>query len=58
MLAYGFSGHGFKLAPAVGRILAQTVLGETPDIDLAAYHHGRFEEGTLLTGTYGIGSNS
>ena len=58
VLAYGFSGHGFKLAPAVGRILAQTVLGETPDVDIAAYHHGRFEDGALLTGTYGIGSIS
>ena len=58
VLAYGFSGHGFKLAPAVGRILAQTVLCETADIDIPAYYHGRFEEGTLLTGTYGIGSNS
>ena len=58
VLAYGFSGHGFKLAPAVGKVLAQTVLGETPDIDIAAYHHGRFEDGALLTGTYGIGSIS
>ena len=58
VLAYGFSGHGFKLAPAVGKILAQTVLGETPDVDIAAYHHGRFDDGALLTGTYGIGSIS
>ena len=58
VLAYGFSGHGFKLAPAVGKILAQTVLGKTPDVDIAAYHHGRFEDGALLTGTYGIGSIS
>ncbi|MDE0002487.1 MAG: FAD-binding oxidoreductase [Rhodospirillaceae bacterium] len=57
-LAYGFSGHGFKLAPAVGKVLAQTVLGEAPDVDIAAYHHGRFQEGSLLTGTYGIGSIS
>ena len=58
VLAYGFSDDGFKLAPAVGKILAQTVLGETPDVDIAAYYHGRFEDGTLLTGTYGIGSIS
>lgn len=58
VLAYGFSGHGFKLAPAVGKILAQTVLGEAPDVDIAAYHHGRFDDGALLTGTYGIGSIS
>ena len=58
VLAYGFSGHGFKLAPAVGKILAQTVLGEASDVDIAAYHHGRFDDGALLTGTYGIGSIS
>ena len=58
VLAYGFSGHGFKLAPAVGKVLAQTVLGEAPDVDIAAYRHGRFEVGALLTGTYGIGSIS
>ena len=58
VLAYGFSGHGFKLAPAVGKVLAQTVLGETPDVNIAAYHHGRFDDGALLTGTYGIGSIS
>ena len=27
LVAYGFSGHGFKLAPIVGRVLAQAALG-------------------------------
>ena len=58
VLAYGFSGHGFKLAPAVGKVLAQTVLDEAPDVDISAYRHGRFKDGVLLTGTYGIGSIS
>ena len=57
-VAYGFSGHGFKLAPAVGRVLAQSVLGLVPDVDIAPYRLGRFAEGKLLTGAYGIGSIS
>ncbi|MFQ5755641.1 MAG: NAD(P)/FAD-dependent oxidoreductase [Acidiferrobacterales bacterium] len=57
-VGYGFSGHGFKLAPAIGRVLAQTILGQTPDVDLQPYRLGRFAEGELLSGAYGIGSIS
>jgi glycine/D-amino acid oxidase-like deaminating enzyme len=57
-VAFGFSGHGFKLAPAIGRMLAKTVLGETPEIDLYPYRLGRFAAGEWLTGAYGIGSIS
>jgi sarcosine oxidase, subunit beta len=57
-VAFGFSGHGFKLAPALGRCLAQTVLGEPLDVDLHPYRLSRFEDGELLTGSYGIGSIS
>ena len=32
-VANGFSGHGFKLAPAIGSMLAQAVTGETSDFD-------------------------
>jgi FAD-dependent oxidoreductase domain-containing protein 1 len=34
-LANGFSGHGFQHAPAVGRHLAELILGLTPSLDLA-----------------------
>ena len=57
-LAYGFSGHGFKMAPAIGRCVAQSVLGEAPDVDLEAYRPARFEEKALLLGAYGAGSIS
>jgi glycine/D-amino acid oxidase-like deaminating enzyme len=57
-LAYGFSGHGFKLAPALGEVLAQAALGLETDVDLAPYRLERFAEGDLLTGAYGIGSIS
>jgi glycine/D-amino acid oxidase-like deaminating enzyme len=58
ILAYGFSGHGFKLAPALGKVLAQSALGLPQDVDLSPYCLGRFAEGELLTGSYGIGSIS
>ncbi len=32
---YGFSGHGFKFAPLIGKLLAELVLGERPSFDLS-----------------------
>ncbi len=58
MVNFGFSGHGFKLAPAIGKVQAQTVLGQTTDVDIGGYGLDRFETGRLLTGAYGIGSIS
>ncbi len=57
-VAFGFSGHGFKLAPAVGKALAQDLLGQPTVVPLAPYRLGRFAEGELLRGAYGIGSIS
>lgn len=58
MLAFGFSGHGFKLAPAVGLTLAQSALGLPRDVDIGPYGLARFAAGELLTGAYGVGSIS
>ena len=41
-VAAGFSGHGFMLAPAIGRRLADLALGHHPDPDLAAFSLARF----------------
>jgi sarcosine oxidase subunit beta len=41
--ACGFSGHGFMQSPAVGRALAEEILGLTPSLDLAPYRLSRFE---------------
>jgi sarcosine oxidase subunit beta len=43
--ACGFSGHGFMQSPAVGRAVAEEILGESPSIDLTPYRLSRFEEG-------------
>ncbi|EJN00326.1 FAD-binding oxidoreductase [Herbaspirillum sp. YR522] len=55
---FGFSGHGFKLSPAVGRILAQQALGMPTDVSLAPYSIERFASGKLLVGKYGSGAVS
>ncbi len=58
MVNFGFSGHGFKLAPAIGKVQAQTVLGLDTDVDISGYGLDRFETGKLLVGAYGVGSIS
>jgi len=58
VVGYGFSGHGFKLAPMVGRILAQEALGLPTDVSLDAYSIERFRTGALLRGKYGVGAVS
>ncbi len=58
VVGYGFSGHGFKLSPGVGRVLAQEALGLKTDVLLAPYALERFRKGALLTGRYGVGAVS
>jgi sarcosine oxidase subunit beta len=43
--ACGFSGHGFMQSPAVGRTLAEEILGLSPSLDLDPYRLSRFESG-------------
>ncbi len=51
-LAAGFSGTGFKKAPAVGLGLSELILnGRATSVDLAPFRFGRFAEGALLHGT-------
>ena len=58
VVGYGFSGHGFKLSPGVGRVLAQEALGLPTDVALAPYSLERFRGGRLLRGKYGSGAVS
>lgn len=47
--AAGFSGHGFKLSPVVGRMVAELVLqGECEDHPIERFRLSRFAEGDLL----------
>lgn len=51
-LAAGFSGHGFKLSPALGEELSRWLAGEVPTVDLRAFSLRRFQEGKLLRGRH------
>jgi glycine/D-amino acid oxidase-like deaminating enzyme len=51
-LATGFSGHGFKISPAVGKFAADLLLdGDTdlPGVRAADFRYSRFAEGDPLT---------
>lgn len=65
--AFGFSGHGFKLSPVIGAMLAGDALGESTtsvlgglglvdgkgeDVNIKTYSYDRFEQKQELTGSY------
>lgn len=51
VLAAGFSGHGFMIAPEVGRVVAALVLDEGAGAELAELRPDRFERGALVRET-------
>ncbi len=52
-LCSGFSGHGFKLGPAVGLMTADMVTGvETPGLDRQLFRLSRFREAAPVRGRY------
>lgn len=52
-LLCGFSGSGFKTAPAIGRSMAELILdGEATAVDLGPYRLGRFADGEPLVGEH------
>lgn len=48
LVAAGMSGHGFKLAPAVGEILTRAVLDAQPDPRMHLFRPERFETDDLI----------
>ena len=47
-LATGFSGHGFGIGPAAGRLAAELVAGDTPIVDPRAFRYSRMIDGSKL----------
>ncbi|XP_027582585.2 peroxisomal sarcosine oxidase [Pipra filicauda] len=44
IIGAGFSGHGFKLAPVVGKLLCELSLGEEPSHNMAPFAITRFHD--------------
>jgi glycine/D-amino acid oxidase-like deaminating enzyme len=57
-LALGWSGHGFKMAPAVGEVVAAEVMGVGSPIDVSRLRLERFEQGETLRLAYGPGARA
>lgn len=54
-LATGMSGHGFKIAPALGQLTAELILGQDtsiPGVDPRLFRLSRFADGDLLLSPY------
>ncbi len=47
-LATGFSGHGFGIGPAAGKLAADLVTGSTPLVDPKDFRLGRFSDGSKI----------
>jgi glycine/D-amino acid oxidase-like deaminating enzyme len=55
-IAVGFSGHGFKLSPAVGEMMADLIIGgKQPGSDIEVFRFSRFAEKRLIRGLYDEG---
>ena len=51
--AVGFSGHGFKIAPAVGQIMSDLVIdGRCDRYDISIFRHNRFTDRDLHQSAY------
>jgi glycine/D-amino acid oxidase-like deaminating enzyme len=44
----GFSGHGFGIGPAAGKLMADLVANDTPLVDPNAFRLNRFSDGTKI----------
>ncbi len=47
-IATGFSGHGFGIGPAAGKLMADIVLGRQPLVDPKDFRFSRFSDGSKI----------
>jgi glycine/D-amino acid oxidase-like deaminating enzyme len=58
-VAAGFSGHGFKLSPAVGKIMSEIVMdGRAALVDIDMFNIERFAKGQLIESPGGYASRT
>ena len=54
-IAVGFSGHGFKLSPMIGAVMAELITeGQATSVDISSLGLRRFEQGRLLRSRYSM----
>ncbi|TIQ61651.1 MAG: FAD-binding oxidoreductase [Mesorhizobium sp.] len=54
IVATGFSGHGFGIAPGAGRLAADLVRGTPPVVDPTDFRFSRFTDGTRVRPLTGV----
>ena len=52
-LCAGFSGHGFKIGPAIGEVMADLIMSGQSSIDVSTLGPGRFANNELVASAYG-----
>ncbi len=53
--AVGFSGHGFKLSPMIGVVMAELITqGKATSVDISMLGLNRFKEDRLLSSRYSM----
>jgi glycine/D-amino acid oxidase-like deaminating enzyme len=54
--ALGFSGHGFKMSPIVGQLMAELIVdGQAAALDIRPLRYARFDENDLVKTPYSYG---
>jgi glycine/D-amino acid oxidase-like deaminating enzyme len=54
-VAVGFSGHGFKLSPTIGEMMAEFVTtGSCQEFDITRFRASRYVEGDLIGSNFGF----
>ena len=54
VICAGFSGHGYKIGPGIGELMAEEIVdGKAHSVDISSFHLSRFDRNQLITAAYG-----